>query len=263
MSTTEAEPGRPAPAAAGTAKLRAFNVVAGAAHLVQAAAILVLSTDFTLPVSATFASGPPGEPVGPDRLETLFSYRLGPAVAAFSLLSACFHLLVASPWGWPRYQRELGAGRNRFRWVEYSLSASLMIVLIAGITGITDIAALLALFAVNASMILFGWVMESTNRAGERVDWAPFVFGSLAGAVPWIAIGVYLVGAGSDVPNFVYGIFVTIFLAFNCFAIVQLLQYRAKGKWADYLRGERTYIVLSFVAKSLLAWQVFANVLVE
>ena len=55
----------------------------------------------------------------------------------------------------------------------------------------------------------------------------------------------------------------TIFLAFNCFAVVQYLQYRAKGKWADYLRGERTYIVLSLVAKSLLAWQLFANTLVE
>lgn len=169
---------------------------------------------------------------------------------------------MASPWGWPRYQRELSAGRNRFRWVEYSLSASLMIVLIAGLTGISDVVALMGLFAVNASMILFGWLMETTNEAGKNVDWTPFVFGSLAGAVPWIAIAVYLIGAGGDVPNFVYGIFVTLFLAFNCFAVVQLLQYRGRGRWADYLRGERTYVILSFVAKSLLAWQIFANVLV-
>ena len=63
---------------------------------------------------------------------------------------------------------ELARGQNRFRWVEYSLSASLMIVLIAGITGITDVAALVALFGVNASMILFGWLMETTNTRGER-----------------------------------------------------------------------------------------------
>ncbi|CAN5505802.1 heliorhodopsin HeR [soil metagenome] len=241
--------------------LRRLNLAAGLAHLVQGMLILLLSTDLSLPVSTTFPTGPPGEPVTPDRLETLFSYRLGPAVAAFSLLSALFHFLVASPWGWPRYERELAAGRNRFRWVEYSLSASLMIVLIAGITGITDVAALIALFTVNASMILFGWLMETTNRAEEDVDWTPFVFGSIAGAVPWIAIGIYLVGAGDAVPNFVYGIYVTLFLAFNCFAVTQLLQYRARGRWADYLYGERCYIVLSFVAKSLLAWQVFANVL--
>jgi hypothetical protein len=50
-------------------------------------------------------------------------------------------------------------------------------------------------------------------------------------------------------------------LLFNCFAIVQWKQYKAKGKWANYLLGERVYIILSLVAKSLLAWQVFAGTL--
>jgi hypothetical protein len=63
-------------------------------------------------------------------------------------------------------------------------------------------------------------------------------------------------------PGFVYGIVVTIFVMFNSFAWVQYKQYRARGKWADYLRGERAYIVLSLVAKSLLAWQIFANTLI-
>jgi hypothetical protein len=48
---------------------------------------------------------------------------------------------------------------------------------------------------------------------------------------------------------------------FNCFAIVQWKQYKAQGKWANYLHGEKAYIVLSLVAKSLLAWQVFAGTL--
>jgi hypothetical protein len=42
---------------------------------------------------------------------------------------------------------------------------------------------------------------------------------------------------------------------------VQYKQYKAQGKWANYLRGERAYIVLSLVAKSLLAWQVFSGTL--
>jgi hypothetical protein len=166
-----------------------------------------------------------------------------------------------SPWGWHRYVTELAHRQNRFRWVEYSLSASLMIVLIAGITGITDIAALIALFGVNASMILFGWLMETKNEPGPSADWSPYVFGCLAGAVPWIAIGVYLFGAGDEVPNFVYGIFVSIFVLFNCFAVNQLLQYRRSGRWVDYLFGEKVYVWLSLIAKSALAWQIFANVL--
>lgn len=243
-------------------RLRRLNLYAGLLHALQGAAMLVLAGGLTLPVTATFATAQPGQAVDPARLSTLFSYPLGPAVAAFSLLSAAFHFLAASPWGYPRYVAELAAHRNRFRWVEYSLSASLMIVLVAGITGISDVAALLALFGVNASMILFGWLMETTSRPGMATSWTPFVFGSIAGAVPWIAITIYLAGAGDGMPGFVYGIFGSIFVLFNCFAVNQWLQYRARGRWRDYLHGERVYIALSLVAKSLLAWQIYANVLV-
>jgi len=137
-----------------------------------------------------------------------------------------------------------------------------MIVIIAGLTGITDVAALIALFGLNASMILFGWLMETTNTPGRRLSWTPFQFGCIAGVLPWAAIVVYLVGAGSTVPKFVYGIFVSLFVFFNCFAINQLLQYRGRGRWKNYVFGERTYIWLSLIAKSLLAWQVFVNVLI-
>ncbi len=243
-------------------RLGRLNLIAGALHLAQGVAMVALSNDVRLPVSATFATAQPGQAVDAERLSTLFTYRLGPAVAVFSLLSAAFHFLVVSPWGRSRYLRELAAQRNRFRWVEYSLSASLMIVLIAGITGISDVAALLALFGVNASMILFGWLMETTSRPGTTAQWTPFVFGSIAGAVPWISVVVYLVGAGSGTPGFVYGIFASIFVCFNCFALNQWLQYRARGAWSDYLHGERVYIALSLIAKTLLAWQIFVNVLV-
>jgi hypothetical protein len=38
------------------------------------------------------------------------------------------------------------------------------------------------------------------------------------------------------------------------------LQYKKVGKWSDYLYGEQVYIILSLVAKSALAWQVYAGV---
>lgn len=50
-------------------------------------------------------------------------------------------------------------------------------------------------------------------------------------------------------------------MAFNCFALVQFLLYRRIGRFADYLVGEKTYLELSLVAKSLLAWQIFASAL--
>lgn len=243
-------------------RLRVINLILGVLHGASAAAMLALSNDFSLPVTGSFLDGPPGD--GPGVNDTLFDLPLGPAVATFMILSSVFHLLVASPWGSPRYLRELRAGRNRFRWVEYSLSASLMVVLIAMLTGVSDVVALVALFGVNASMILFGWLMETVNPPDRDPDWTPFWFGCVAGVVPWLAIAIYLWSPGSsdEPPAFVYGIFVSLFVFFNSFAINQWLQYRKVGRWSDYYVGERTYMGLSLVAKSLLGWQVYANTLI-
>ncbi len=52
-----------------------------------------------------------------------------------------------------------------------------------------------------------------------------------------------------------------LFLAFNVPAITMVLQYAKVGRWRDYLTGEKTYMVMSLVAKSLLAWQVWSGTL--
>ena len=191
---------------------------------------------------------------------TLFDLRFSWAIAAFFALSAVAHLLVAGP-GWRAYTAQLARGRNPYRWLEYSLSASLMIVLIAMLVGIDDVAALVALAGVNAAMIGFGWLQERYEAPGGSL-W-PFWLGCLAGAVPWAAIGIYLAGpgGGAEPPAFVYAIFASLFVAFNGFALNQFLQYRKVGRWRDYLVGERVYVTLSLVAKSLLAWQIFAATL--
>ncbi|MGE0571691.1 MAG: heliorhodopsin HeR [Dehalococcoidia bacterium] len=253
----------PAPRPSATASLgglRRFNLIMGSLHAVSAALMLALSNDFSLPVTAAFADGPPGQ--SNPALETLFSIPLGPMMAAFLGLSALGHFAVASPWGYPLYSGWLRRGINPARWIEYSLSASIMIVAIALLPGITDFNALIGLFAVNAAMIFFGWQMELENEGAPKVRWSSFVFGSVLGIIPWVAIGLQIAGAGSDVPPFVYGIFVTLFVLFNTFAINMFLQYAKVGPWRDYLFGERVYMWLSLIAKSLLAWQVFTNTLI-
>jgi hypothetical protein len=228
------------------------------------AVVLVLSSDFTLPIVARYAAGPPGsdfaDPV------TLLEAPIGITVAIFLGLSAFFHFLVASPQFFGRYSAGLAAQRNYFRWVEYSISSSVMIVLIALITGVSDVVAIIALFGVNASMILFGWLQEKYETPGNG-GWVPFIFGCIAGIVPWLALVFYVFSIGgpseATAPAFVYGIVFSLFVLFNTFAVVQFLQYKKVGKWSDYLRGEKTYITLSLIAKSALAWQVFVGTLIE
>jgi hypothetical protein len=128
------------------------------------------------------------------------------------------------------------------------------------LVGIYDIASLIAIFAVNASMILFGWMMELHNQTTRRTNWTAYWFGCFAGIAPWICVAIYLIG-DADPPGFVYAIFVSLFIFFNIFAVNMVLQYRRVGRWRDYLYGERVYMLLSLFAKSLLAWQVFAGTL--
>ncbi|MDF1542394.1 MAG: heliorhodopsin HeR [Anaerosomatales bacterium] len=241
-------------------RLRIYNVVMGLFHLGQGVAIAVLSNDFSLPVTTSFLQGRLGTPLGAP--ETLFEVPLGFAVATFIFLSALAHFMIASPGIYPWYVKNLKRNRNYARWIEYSLSSSLMVVLIAMLPGIFDIAALVAIFGVNVSMILFGLLMEHYEEPG-RPNWMPFIFGCITGIVPWLAIGYYLWSPGSEAnpPSFVYWIFVSMFIFFNSFAINQVLQYKQIGKWRDYLWGEATYVLLSLTAKSLLAWLVFANTL--
>ena len=242
-------------------RLRRYNFAMGLLHSAQGLAILALSNDFELPVHATFMKGQPGS--SPPEIQHLFDLPIGPAVAAFLFISAIAHFALVLPgvFGW--YTRNLQRQRNDARWIEYSLSASFMIVLIAMLTGIGDVAALIALFGVNAAMIFFGLLQEHYARPGGSL--LPFWLGCIAGAVPWIAIGIYFVSPGSaaNPPAFVYGIFFSLFLFFNVFALNMWLQYRRVGPWRNYLFGESAYILLSLTAKSALAWQVFASTLVE
>ena len=244
------------------AGIRKWNLIAGCAHLAQMIVILVLATDFTLPVTASYMAGPPG--TAPSDPVVLFDSRVAWGIALFFGLSAFFHFAVSMPPFYQRYVAGLIAHHNYFRWVEYSVSASVMMVLIAQLVGISDAAALLAIFGVNASMIFFGWLQEKYESPGEG-GWLPFIFGCIAGIVPWLAVALYVIapGAATDVepPAFVYGIIISLFILFNSFALVQFLQYKRVGRWSNYLYGERTYIALSLIAKSLLAWQIFAGTL--
>ena len=241
-------------------RLRYYNLFMGVFHLVQGLIVLVLTNDFALPITAYFLDGPPGTP---QQIGTLFTLKIGWAVASFVFLSALAHFLGASPGIFKWYKNNLMRDRNYARWIEYSISSSVMMVLIAMLPGITDVVALIGIFSVNAAMILFGLLMEHYEDPGNP-NWITFIFGSLAGLIPWLAIGIYLWSptTESSPPTFVYGIFFSIFIFFNSFAINMILQYKRIGPWRNYLFGESVYIFLSLASKSALVWQVFAGTLV-
>ena len=241
-------------------RLRPYNTAAGCLHLASAVAIGALSNALSMTVYAAPLTGPPASGAVPVP-RPLFEVSFRAVLATFFALSSFAHFIVAGPC-WVSYTGYLEERQNPYRWAEYSVSSSLMIVLIALLTGISDIAALIGLFGANASMIGFGWLQERYAPPGSH-QWGPFLAGCGAGAAPWVAIFVYLCtpGAAARVPGFVWAIYGSLFTCFNIFALNQFAQFSERGRWRDYIFGEYAYITMSIVAKSLLAWQIYASAL--
>lgn len=246
-------------------KLKKFNLIMGCLHLVQGIAMLFLATnviqkiaEFQPTITQNFLKFDVETKGLVTAGKELFDLPFGIMVASFLIISALAHGIVYIMSD--KYFSDLKVGINNFRWFEYAISSSIMIVLISTLFGIYDIASLILIFIVNATMNLFGLVMEQLNsqRKKEDVNWGPFIWGSIAGTAPWIAIALYMFGTGNfgEVPWFVWAIVVVYFIAFNTFPVNMILQYKEVGKWKDYLYGERIYIILSLVAKSALAWLV-------
>lgn len=238
------------------AGLRRWNAGLTVLHVVQAVVVVLLAGDFAITVTSSIPEGPPGSAAAAP--QALFDVSIGWAVAVFLLLAAVDHLLTASA-ARGTYERDLRRGINRIRWLEYSVSATLMIILIGFYAGITSINAVIAIAGANVAMILFGWLQELMNPPGRSATtMLPFWFGTLVGLAPWISIAFNVVGS-ETVPGFVYGIVVAQAIFFFSFGLNQWLQYREIGRWSDYAHGEKVYLVLSLVAKSVLAWQIFAG----
>jgi len=244
--------------------LRRFNAAMGLLHLVQGILMIVLSNDTTYPIYTNYLRFDLNTfSLTPDP-KLAYELRFGPAVAAFLLLSAVAHLSL-STFAYKWYVKKLKSGMNPARFYEYALSSSLMIVLIGMLVGIWDLGTLILMFGINAMMNFFGIMMELHNQTTEKTNWTSFIFGCVAGIIPWVVIAMYFMGAvssaGAEPPAFVYAIIPTIFVFFNIFAVNMFLQYKKVGPWRDYLFGERVYIVLSLLAKTALAWMIFAGTL--
>ncbi len=250
-------------------QLNKLNLVAGMSHILGASIILGWAKDGAhWPVTTSYLEFNPVTSSLQPASHQIGNINLAFLVALFFIISASFHFAVRVIWN-QKYYQDLSNGINRFRWLEYSISASVMMVAISVLSGIYDLSSLIMIFALTAIMNLMGLVMELWNNdraeLKKPVKWLSYCIGCLSGIVPWVVFVIYVASSssygGGQIPTFVYWIYVSIFLFFNSFAFNMYLQYKKVGKWSKYLYGEKVYIILSLVAKTVLAWQVFAGTL--
>lgn len=250
-------------------QLNVWNWVLALLHAAQGVAVILLSNSALFRVSTSYLTtdslaSTEGAPVLVEAQRTLFDVNLAYIVAAFFFMSAIAHLTIATVYR-KKYEAGLKEGINRARWYEYGISASTMMIAIAMLSGVSDISTLILIFGATLVMNLLGLVMEVVNMGKDKPNWLSYIVGTIAGLGPWVVVGIYLLGASlygeGNIPTFVYYIYGSIFVFFSSFAVNMILQYKKVGRWQDYLYGERAYMILSLVAKSALAWQVFAGAL--
>jgi hypothetical protein len=253
------------------AYLRRFNIGAGILHFVQGIVMVALglSKAYNLDIHTFYLKFIPPSVSNPTFIikpdpQILFTIGyIGVAAALFPLMSAIAHFTIAFVKN-KAYNENLKKGMNPYRWYEYAFSSSLMIFLIASFAGVWELWSLVMIFVLNAMMTMFGYLMEKINQHTEKTDWSPFVIGCISGGTPWLAIYAYFIAAitsvSQNVPTFVYLIVSIYLILFMLFALNMVLQYKGVGRWKDYLYGERMYIILSLVAKTILAWLVFSGI---
>lgn len=191
----------------------------------------------------------------------LFTLPFALITTLFLFLSAFFHLLVVL--FKDKYLKGIEKQYNVFRWIEYALSSSLLIALLAILFGVKDIQTLTLIFIANATMNLLGLEMELANSNPDKTRFLPYWIGWLIGLAPWIAILMYLFFSSNLdlVPWYAWTAIIGYFLFFNSFAFNMYFQYKKVGPYQNYIFGEKVYVWLSLIAKSVIAWIIFTGAL--
>jgi hypothetical protein len=251
--------------------LRKLNIAAGILHLIQGLVMLCLGLlitwnreIYTFYLKFKILTIIPFKfQVLPDPQVAFKLDYLGVILASFLLISAAAHFIIAFL-KTKQYEENLKKGMNPYRWYEYAISSSIMLTFLSTFVGVWDLWSLVMIFILNAMMIMFGYLMEKINQYTKKTDWSAYLLGCVSGFTPWVVTAAYFIAAlGSGEtkpPNFVYLTLLMYFIMFNTFSINMILQYKGISKWKDYLFGERVYIILSLVAKTVLAWLVFVGI---
>ncbi|MEO5949605.1 MAG: heliorhodopsin HeR, partial [Candidatus Saccharimonas sp.] len=161
-----------------TSGLRKFNFIMAVFHAVQGAIILLISRSFDVAITGSYLTFNRTSQTLEPATAHLFDLPLPLLIALFFFLSALAHLFIATLYH-KKYNRDLTKGMNKIRWIEYSVSASIMMVAISVLVGVYDFTSLVMIFVLTAIMNLLGLVMEVHNQTTKKTSWISYWIGCL------------------------------------------------------------------------------------
>lgn len=251
--------------------LRKWNLWAAGLYAAQAIVLALLGARHVVAVNAGYVtkdslqSQVTGHTVLAPASHQLFEANVVWLVVAALLVGALMRAVMALGYR-QRYEAELRNGQSRLRWIEFAISSSILLVIIGLLVGMQDLGSLILLVGLLVASNLCGLAMEVYNpwRRTMQVKWLGYVIGAGAALLAWLILGGYVVAAGiygNGLPGYLYVLAPTAFLAYAALSANTLLQYKRRGRWADYYFSERVYLVLAVITSALVAWQVFAGAL--
>jgi len=252
-------------------KLCIFNLVVGVLHGLQLIAQVVLVVvlggpflEFKLPLTSYLPAASGGSNSSSSQFvsQQIACLTMAPLVPAFFFVMAVMHFLVSSPLCYTLYSKGVDKRYNYFRWIEYSISSSIIMWIIEMLFGIYDVPLLVSLFAFNAIMNLSCLVMEIHNNAKTATNWTSFIIGCFSGIIPWVVTVIYYIRGieqKNELPTLTYVTWISYLVFFIAFPVNTILIHKKFGKWNDYIFGEVGYVILSLITRSTVGWLIFCS----
>lgn len=199
-----------------------------------------------------FSFGEEGDPkitVPGEALKTL--------VVLIFLITAIFHIFYYRS---NLYYDELNKGYNRFRWLEYSITSTLMIFVLSIISGVKEYYSVFAICGLNIVLMSMGYFLElSTNIEVKIVALIVGFFALLTIFGIIYSNMIYNLQRARDldfkIPEWVNFVVFPMLFWWISFGIVAILNTRSYGKPGyNYKTYEKYYIILSFISKAFMGY---------
>ena len=186
------------------------------------------------------------------------STALKTIIVLIFLLTALFHLYY---WRSKKYIDEVKSGKNRYRWVEYAITASLMIYIFSILSGVKDLYSCFFIVILNIVMMSFGYFLEMSQTPESKLTAIIMGFFILvvifSVAYYQFVMNIDAAKATFDIPDWVYGVVSAMIFWWISFGVVAILYYKAYLKEnLDFTRYEKYYVFLSFFSKAFMGYYI-------
>ena len=245
-------------------RLRTVDAIVGLAYGVQAVIVaFVLATvdaRVLLPVTATFATGPPGASAEQVVRTLVASVDLGVAVLVLLAAGAIVRLALLVPALGTRRSDQAALGRNAVRWGEWSQVSAITVFLVAQLNGITEVTSLVPIYAITATAALLLALQERSG--GGEGDRRMGGIAAFIGVVPWGVIAFAQVGATmtSGEPTLPVRILTLAMLAIAIAVWVFVWRAGHRSTEASAVGDEVTYLGLALLGTGTFAWLAIGGV---